>query len=74
MAVTKLPNTFSLILNIGRWDADQGKTISKKYTFSNLREEPAIENVYSAGKALERLYEDPAMNIQLATNHDLINS
>lgn len=73
MTVTATPLTSTLVVTCQTGLTPAGEPVTRKKSFSDLRDDVAIEDAYDAAAALFSLVQDPILEVVLSSNSELVN-
>ncbi|MDG5854406.1 DUF1659 domain-containing protein [Clostridium beijerinckii] len=74
MAVTKVPNSASLSIEVQRDVDKSGDPIYGKKTFSNVRIDADAQNVYEVAEAIKLVLDDSTRDSFITESSSLINA
>ena len=74
MAVNKVVNETSLIIEVQKGTDQAGDPIYTKKTFSNLRNDVAEQNAYDVAEAIKAVLEASTRNASLTVSSDLVKA
>lgn len=72
MAVSKVPTSTSLVVQVENGLDSKGNTVYRNMSFSNIRTSVDIEKAHAVAVAISNALECPAGNINLKENSQLI--
>ena len=73
MAVTKLASTTSLQIEVESGQDSSGNSTYRKKTFSNVKADAALENVFDVATAIKGVIDANTRNVLLSETSKLVN-
>ena len=74
MAVNKVVTGTSMTIEVQKGTDKAGDPVYSKKTFSNLRNDVALQNAYDVATAIKGVLEANSRNVALIVSSDLINA